>query len=146
MNRLLVCLLLSASLPAMAQIYTYTDANGNTVFTNDPPGGVAVQAVSLPPTNTMADTPDDGTTAPPAPATPAPPSPAAAQPDSSASTSDDAGGGGDAYYNPQELADDVDRPRAAAVDAVTPGPARVDTPTLDAVVPGPGTIEEGDRR
>ncbi|MEZ1513229.1 DUF4124 domain-containing protein, partial [Pseudomonas soli] len=27
------CLLLAAALPAMAQIYQYTDANGNKVFT-----------------------------------------------------------------------------------------------------------------
>ncbi|MDA7084799.1 DUF4124 domain-containing protein [Pseudomonas sp. SA3-5] len=61
MRRILTCLLLSLALPASAQIYTYTDANGNTVFTDQPPEGVAAQPVQLPPTNTVE---------PPAPATP----------------------------------------------------------------------------
>ncbi|VFT28979.1 penicillin-binding protein [Pseudomonas aeruginosa] len=39
------CLLLAAALPAMAQIYQYTDANGNKVFTNQPPDGVQAQTV-----------------------------------------------------------------------------------------------------
>ena len=39
--------------PAMAQIYTYTDDRGNTVFTNQPPEGIAANAVELPPTNTV---------------------------------------------------------------------------------------------
>ena len=34
MRRLLTCLLLTLALPVSAQIYKYTDANGNTVFTN----------------------------------------------------------------------------------------------------------------
>ena len=37
MRPLLICLLLSLALPASAQIYKYTDANGNTVFTDQPP-------------------------------------------------------------------------------------------------------------
>ena len=37
MRTLLTCLLLALSLPATAQIYSYTDANGNTVYTNQPP-------------------------------------------------------------------------------------------------------------
>ncbi|WP_332820641.1 DUF4124 domain-containing protein [Pseudomonas sp.] len=53
MRRILTCLLLGLALPASAQIYKYTDANGNTVFTNQPPQGVAAQPVELPPTNTV---------------------------------------------------------------------------------------------
>ena len=52
-------LLLAAALPAMAQIYQYTDANGNKVFTNQPPDGVQAQTVELQPTNTVGiDTPE----------------------------------------------------------------------------------------
>lgn len=53
MRPLLVCLLLALALPASAQIYKYTDANGNTVFTNQPPDGTAAESVELPPTNTV---------------------------------------------------------------------------------------------
>lgn len=53
MRLLLTCLLLSLALPAAAQIYKYTDANGNTVFTNQPPEGVEAQNIELPPTNTV---------------------------------------------------------------------------------------------
>ena len=53
MRPLLVCLLLALALPASAQIYKYTDANGNTVFTNQPPDGSAAESVELPPTNTV---------------------------------------------------------------------------------------------
>ncbi|NQD91345.1 DUF4124 domain-containing protein [Pseudomonas sp. CrR25] len=53
MRRMLTCLLLTLALPVSAQIYKYTDANGNTVFTNQPPDGTAVQNVELPPTNTV---------------------------------------------------------------------------------------------
>jgi hypothetical protein len=40
-------------LPASAQIYKYTDANGKTVFTNQPPTNVGATPVELPPTNTV---------------------------------------------------------------------------------------------
>ncbi|UTW09601.1 DUF4124 domain-containing protein [Pseudomonas benzenivorans] len=53
MRRMLTCLLLSLPLLASAQIYKYTDAQGNTVFTNQPPDGSAAQSVELPPTNTV---------------------------------------------------------------------------------------------
>ena len=53
MRRTLACLLLSLPLLASAQIYKYTDAQGNTVFTNQPPDGSAAQSVELPPTNTV---------------------------------------------------------------------------------------------
>ncbi|MHA6492151.1 DUF4124 domain-containing protein [Pseudomonas borbori] len=53
MRLLLTCLLLSLAIPAAAQIYKYTDANGNTVFTNQPPEGTDAQSVELPQTNTV---------------------------------------------------------------------------------------------
>ncbi|WP_263147035.1 DUF4124 domain-containing protein [Pseudomonas sp. RIT-PI-AD] len=48
-------LLLALTLPvvASAQIYKYTDASGNVVFTNQPPEGQAAETVELPPTNTV---------------------------------------------------------------------------------------------
>jgi hypothetical protein len=53
MRLLTACLLCALALPAVAQIYKYTDANGNTVFTNQPPEGQAAETVELPPTNTV---------------------------------------------------------------------------------------------
>lgn len=53
MRLLTACLLCALALPAAAQIYKYTDANGNTVFTNQPPEGQSAEAVELPPTNTV---------------------------------------------------------------------------------------------
>lgn len=52
MRLLTACLLCTLALPAAAQIYKYTDSNGNTVFTNQPPEGQATESVELPPTNT----------------------------------------------------------------------------------------------
>ncbi|SHL20045.1 DUF4124 domain-containing protein [Phytopseudomonas punonensis] len=52
MRRLLTCLLLILALPVSAQIYKYTDANGNTVFTNQPPEGTKAESVELKPINT----------------------------------------------------------------------------------------------
>lgn len=49
----LFSLLLLATAPALAQIYKYTDDKGNTVFTNQPPEGVAADTVDLPPANTV---------------------------------------------------------------------------------------------
>lgn len=46
-------LLLLLVLPAAAQIYKYTDANGNTAYSNQPPEGVPAQAVELPPLNSI---------------------------------------------------------------------------------------------
>lgn len=54
MRLILTALLLAAVLPASAQIYKYTDANGKTVYTNQPPSNVGAQPVQLPPTNTVA--------------------------------------------------------------------------------------------
>jgi hypothetical protein len=53
MRRSLICLLLLIALPAVAQIYKYTDANGNTAFTNQPPDGVKAEAIELPPLNSV---------------------------------------------------------------------------------------------
>jgi hypothetical protein len=53
MRLLIACLLCTLALPAAAQIYKYTDSNGNTVFTNQPPEGQTTETVELPPTNTV---------------------------------------------------------------------------------------------
>lgn len=53
MRLILTCLLLVLAVPASAQIYKYTDANGNTVFTDQPPEGQAAQSIELPITNTV---------------------------------------------------------------------------------------------
>ncbi len=53
MRLILTALLLAAALPASAQIYKYTDADGKTVFTNQPPTDVDAKPVELPPTNTV---------------------------------------------------------------------------------------------
>lgn len=42
-----------------AEIYRYTDAQGNTVFTNQPPTNVESQEVKLPPANTVQSPPAD---------------------------------------------------------------------------------------
>jgi hypothetical protein len=52
--RLPFCLLLlSLSLNASAQIFSYIDENGNRVFTNNPPPGSGASPVTLQPTNTV---------------------------------------------------------------------------------------------
>lgn len=53
MRHALFGLLLILSAPAIAEIYTYTDAQGNTVYTNQPPEGVGAERVELPPPNTV---------------------------------------------------------------------------------------------
>ncbi|MCF5706998.1 DUF4124 domain-containing protein [Pseudomonas syringae] len=57
MRQSLICLLLLISLPAVAQIYKYTDANGNTAFSNEPPNGVKTEIVELPPLNSVESRP-----------------------------------------------------------------------------------------
>jgi hypothetical protein len=52
MHRSLIYLLLIA-LPAAAQIYKYTDANGNPAFSNQPPSGTPSETVQLPPLNSV---------------------------------------------------------------------------------------------
>lgn len=51
MCRTFLYILLLIALPAAAQIYKYTDANGNTAYSNQPPDGVQAQPVELPPLN-----------------------------------------------------------------------------------------------
>lgn len=63
MGRGFLFLLLVIALPAAAQIYKYTDANGNTVYSDHSPDGVQAQTVDLPPLNSVE---------PQAPSTPTP--------------------------------------------------------------------------
>ncbi|QZP34796.1 DUF4124 domain-containing protein [Pseudomonas sp. DR48] len=53
MRPFLMFMLLSLAFPVMARIYKYTDADGNTAYSNQPPDGVAAQAVELPPLNSV---------------------------------------------------------------------------------------------
>ena len=53
MRLILASVLLIAALPASAQIYQYTDANGNRVFTDQPPLGVDASSVELRTTNSL---------------------------------------------------------------------------------------------
>ena len=48
-----LCLMLAVAGSASAQIYSYTDANGKTVYTNQPPANVGAKPVQLPPTNSI---------------------------------------------------------------------------------------------
>lgn len=53
MGRGFLFILLLIVLPATAQIYKYTDANGATAYSNQPPDGVGAQPVDLPPLNSV---------------------------------------------------------------------------------------------
>ena len=53
MGRGFLLMLLLIALPAAAQIYKYTDAAGNTAYSNQPPDGVKAQPVELPPLNSI---------------------------------------------------------------------------------------------
>jgi hypothetical protein len=53
MHRSLIYLLLLIALPAAAQIYKYTDANGNPAYSNQPPNGTKSETVQLPPLNSV---------------------------------------------------------------------------------------------
>lgn len=53
MHRSLIYLLLLIALPAAAQIYKYTDANGNPAYSNQPPNGTPSETVQLPPLNSV---------------------------------------------------------------------------------------------
>lgn len=53
MRQSLTLLLLLFALPAVAQIYKYTDANGNTAYSNQPPNGTKAETVDLPPLNSV---------------------------------------------------------------------------------------------
>ena len=71
MGRTFLYILLLIALPAAAQIYKYTDANGNTAYSNQPPDGVQAQPVELPPLNRVE---------PQAPSAPQAPTPEQPQP------------------------------------------------------------------
>jgi hypothetical protein len=73
MRRLLLSLLLVAACPALAQVYTYIDAEGNRVFTDQPKAGNA-KHVQMAPTNGMAQTTPRGPAEKAAPAAVVPPS------------------------------------------------------------------------
>lgn len=64
MGRTFLYILLLIALPAAAQIYKYTDANGNTVYSDHSPDGVQAQPVELPPLNRVEP---QAPSAPPAP-------------------------------------------------------------------------------
>ncbi|AHL31694.1 hypothetical protein CD58_01745 [Pseudomonas brassicacearum] len=68
MGRSFPMLLLLLALPAAAQIYKYTDAEGNTAYSNQPPQGVPAQTVELPPLNSIERQPPASPNAPTAPA------------------------------------------------------------------------------
>jgi hypothetical protein len=53
MRQCLAFLLLVFALPAAAQIYKYTDASGNTAYSNQPPNGTKAETVELPPLNSV---------------------------------------------------------------------------------------------
>jgi hypothetical protein len=65
MRPFLLFLGLLSGFPATAQIYKYTDAAGNTAYSNQPPNGVSAQTVDLPPLNSVDSQPANE---PPAPA------------------------------------------------------------------------------
>ncbi|KHA73858.1 hypothetical protein NZ35_07080 [Pseudomonas chlororaphis] len=64
MGRTFLYILLLIALPAAAQIYKYTDANGHTVYSDHSPDGVQAQPVELPPLNRVEP---QAPSAPPAP-------------------------------------------------------------------------------
>lgn len=53
MRSLLLILLLACTCTASAQIYKYTDASGNTVYSDHAPDGVQAHPVNLPPLNSV---------------------------------------------------------------------------------------------
>ena len=63
-----IMLLWLLALPAAAQIYKYTDAEGNTAYSNQPPQGVPAQTMDLPPLNSIERQPPAGQETPTAPA------------------------------------------------------------------------------
>jgi hypothetical protein len=70
MGRTFLYILLLIALPAAAQIYKYTDANGNTVYSDHSPDGVQAQPVELPPLNRVEpQAPSASPSASPAPET-----------------------------------------------------------------------------
>lgn len=149
MNRLLASLLLVTSLPVMAQVYTYTDAQGNPVFTNQPPPeGANAQTVNVPPVN-GAEVPAASNYAPPSPVNAAPsPPPSTQQQTTNASYSDD---GDDANDDDGYDNNDANRRRAAEAAVIDPGRNPVvdpeaNAPAIHEALPGPDRIEAPDIR
>ncbi|UVJ44338.1 DUF4124 domain-containing protein [Pseudomonas sp. LS1212] len=66
MRTCLIGLLLVLALPATAQIYKYTDANGNAAYSQQPPNDAVSERVQLSPLNSVAPLPPSPST-PPAP-------------------------------------------------------------------------------
>jgi len=66
MGRGFSIILLLLALPAAAQIYKYTDADGNTAYSSQPPDGVPAQTVDLPPLNSVEPQPPASPEVPPA--------------------------------------------------------------------------------
>jgi glutaredoxin-like YruB-family protein len=58
MTVLFVCIILLPSLTS-AEIYQWTDANGNTVFTDSPPKGAAAKELKIKPTNQFGPPPQE---------------------------------------------------------------------------------------
>jgi hypothetical protein len=136
MPRFIACLLFAASLPAMAQIYEYTDANGNKAFTNQPPdGSLNAQPVEVSPINVV-DVPDTLK----APQPPAPTQQAGNQPRENANT-DDQG----EHYSTDDGDDYYGQPRPTGVDAIGAdlGRGRVGTPRVDPIGIDPGRGRAG---
>ncbi len=57
MRSCIICLLLVVAVPASAQIYKYTDANGNTAYSSQKPEGIKAETVELPPLNSIESQP-----------------------------------------------------------------------------------------
>ena len=74
MARVFPFILLLISLPATAQIYKYTDANGTTTYSNQPPTGANARAVELQPLNSIESQPPGKPAPPIAPSSEQPPS------------------------------------------------------------------------
>jgi hypothetical protein len=64
MARGFLLILLLIALPTTAQIYKYTDAQGNTAYSNQPPDGVTAQPVELPPLNRVQPQPTQASPTP----------------------------------------------------------------------------------
>ena len=61
MRLVFATVLLMSVLPATAQIYQYTDAKGNRVYTDRPPVDAKASTIDLPPINSVTDSQRDTT-------------------------------------------------------------------------------------
>ncbi|WP_166358217.1 DUF4124 domain-containing protein [Pseudomonas akapageensis] len=57
MRSVLIVVLGLLALPAAAQVYKYTDANGNTTYSDQPAAGASNEPIELPPLNSVAPPP-----------------------------------------------------------------------------------------